>query len=166
MEGASRPGHFQGVTTVVAKLLNIVFPDVAVFGEKDFQQAAVIQRMTRDLNFPVAIALGPTVREADGLAMSSRNKYLSHSERTQATVLWQAIRLAQDTVRKSRTPLPASRLRFRLVRFIEKQPAARVDYLAFVDSKSLEPVAQVKRGVRLVLAVFIGTTRLIDNAAL
>src|SRR5437867_3150650 len=99
MEGKSRPTHFRGVTTVVAKLFNIVSPDVAVFGAKDFQQAAIIRRMVRDLNFPVKIIVAPTVREADGLAMSSRNKYLTGDLRHQATCLWQAIQKAKHCVR-------------------------------------------------------------------
>jgi len=166
MEGASRPTHFKGVTTVVAKLFNIVRPDIAVFGAKDFQQAAVIQRMVRDLNFLVKIVLAPIVREADGLALSSRNKYLSPDERRQAIVLRQAIQLAQKKAAASRTLVAASRLRGEVIRFIQRQPAARVDYVEFFDPNSLEPAPQVGRGVRMALAVFVGKTRLIDNAQL
>ena len=166
MEGISRPTHFRGVATIVAKLFNITLPDIAVFGEKDFQQASVIQRMVRDLNFPVKTALATTVRESDGLALSSRNKYLSPSETRQATVLWQALQLARKTIRASGRPVSASRLRARLVRFIHGQPAARVDYVEFFHPRSLAPVGRVKRGSHLALAVFIGTTRLIDNARL
>src|SRR5438876_930907 len=105
MEGVSRPTHFRGVATVVTKLFNIVRPDVAVFGAKDFQQVAIVKRMARDLNFPVKIILAPTVREADGLALSSRNKYLSAEERAQAVALWQGIQLARQTVRTSNRPI-------------------------------------------------------------
>ncbi|MBI2946049.1 MAG: pantoate--beta-alanine ligase [Verrucomicrobia bacterium] len=166
LEGASRPAHFKGVTTVVAKLFNIILPDLAVFGAKDFQQAAVIQQMVRDLNIPVKITVAPIVREADGLALSSRNAYLSPAERRQAVVLRQAIQLAQKKVAASRRFLPASRLRGELIRFIQRQPAARVDYVEFFDPKNLEPVRQVARGVQMALAVFLGKTRLIDNARL
>src|SRR5208282_225472 len=110
MEGASRPTHFRGVTTVVAKLFNIVLPDVAVFGAKDWQQAAIIKRMVVDLNFPVRIIVAPTLRERDGLAMSSRNKYLVGGLRSQATVLWCSIQIARATVKKSKT-FPAAKLK-------------------------------------------------------
>jgi pantoate--beta-alanine ligase len=166
MEGVSRPTHFKGVTTVVAKLFNIVLADLAVFGAKDFQQAAVIQRMVRNLNFPVRIVVAPIVREADNLAISSRNKYLSPEERWQAVVLRQAIQLAQRKVAASRKLLSASALRGEIIRFIQRRPAARVDYVEFFDPKSLEPVRQVGRGVRMALAVFLGKTRLIDNGQL
>jgi pantoate--beta-alanine ligase len=163
MEGASRPGHFRGVATVVAKLFNLVRPDVAVFGAKDFQQAAVVRRMTRDLNFPVKILVAPIVREADGLAMSSRNQYLDAPRRAQAAVLFQAIRHARAVVRAARRPLPASVLKKRLRRFIERQPDARVDYVEFFDPETLVPVRSVGQGVHLALAVRVGNTRLIDN---
>src|SRR5688572_21164231 len=128
MEGESRPMHFRGVTTVVAKLFNIVLPYVAVFGAKDFQQAAIIQRMARDLNFPVKIVVAPTVRESDGLAMSSRNKYLNADQREQAPILWQSIQLAKQALRETRRPLTSAKLTEHLKRFIEDQPDARVDY--------------------------------------
>jgi len=166
MEGASRPTHFRGVTTVVAKLFNIVLPDVAVFGAKDYQQAAVIQRMVRDLNFPVRIVVAPTRRESDGLAMSSRNKYLVGKLRAQARVLSQALRAAQNAVRRSKGGLPAGKLRSELRRLISAQPDARLDYIEFVEDKTLKPAKSVKTGTRLVLAVFVGSTRLIDNARL
>ena len=166
MEGAARPTHFRGVTTIVAKLFNLVQPSVAVFGAKDFQQAAVVQRMARDLNFPVRILVAPTVREPDGLALSSRNQYLSPAERAQATVLWQTIQLARTLVRRQARPLPVRRLRSRLARLVAAQPAARLDYLELFDPVTLLPVTHAQRGVRLALAVFIGRTRLIDNASL
>ena len=166
MEGASRPTHFRGVTTVVAKLFNIVQPDLAVFGAKDFQQAAVIQRMVADLNFPVKIVVAPTVRESDGLAMSSRNKYLEGDLRKQALSLWQAIQAAKGTVKTSSQPIDAAWLKDHLRKFIEQQPQAKVDYIEFSDSKSLQPVQLVSRGTHMALAVFVGKTRLIDNAQL
>jgi len=164
MEGVSRPTHFRGVATAVAKLFNIVRPDVAVFGAKDFQQAAIVKRLARDLNFPVKIIVAPTVREADGLALSSRNKYLSADERAQAVALWQAIQQARQTVRTSRQPVPASRLSSELKWLIETRPAARVDYIEFFDPDTLQPPAKVQPGARIALAVFVGKTRLIDNA--
>jgi len=166
MEGKSRPTHFRGVTTVVAKLFNIVSPGVAVFGAKDFQQAAIIRRMVRDLNFPVKIIVAPTVREVDGVAMSSRNKYLSDDLRAQAACLWQAIQRAKEIVRASGGTIPANRLKRELQKLIQSRPAARVDYIEFFDPATLEHVSKVRRGVHLALAVFIGQTRLIDNARL
>jgi len=166
MEGAARPTHFRGVTTVVAKLFNLILPGVAVFGAKDFQQAAIVQRMARDLNFPVKIVVAPTVREADGLAMSSRNKYLRGELRAQAAVLWQAIQQAKAIIRRASGPVSAAKLKRQLREQIERQPAARVDYIEFFEPATLQPVAQVRRGSHLALAVFIGQTRLIDNARL
>jgi pantoate--beta-alanine ligase len=166
MEGAARPTHFRGVTTVVAKLFNLVLPDVAVFGAKDFQQAAIIQRMVRDLNFPVKVVLAPTVREPDGLAMSSRNRYLSAEERPQAVILSRALTEARERVRARKGGLPAARLKAALVRLIATQPAARLDYLEFFDPQTLQPAEAVRRGTQMALAVYVGNTRLIDNATL
>lgn len=166
MEGDSRPTHFHGVTTIVAKLFNLVLPDVAVFGAKDFQQAAIIRRMTEDLNFPVRIEVAPTHREEDGLAMSSRNNYLLGNVRAQAVVLWRAIQRAREAVRAAGGPLPAAHLKADLKRFIEREPAARVDYVEFFEPETLAPVAEVTAGSHMALAVFLGKTRLIDNAAL
>lgn len=164
MEGASRPTHFRGVTTVVAKLFNLVLPDVAVFGAKDYQQAAVMQRMVRDLNFPVHIHVAPTVREPDGLAMSSRNQYLDAATRPQATVLWQALEAVRQRVLAAPAGLPAARLS-RLVRaIVARAPAARLDYVAFFDPDTLQPLRTVQRGAHMALAVYLGNTRLIDNA--
>jgi pantoate--beta-alanine ligase len=164
MEGASRPTHFRGVTTVVAKLFNIVLPDIAVFGQKDFQQAAIIKRMVADLNFPVQIIVAPTHREADGLAMSSRNKYLDAEQRAQAVILFHALQAAKKAVAKK--SIPAARLKNDLRQFITAAPLARLDYVEFFDPETLQPVAQVKRGAHMALAVFFGRTRLIDNARL
>lgn len=164
MEGASRPTHFRGVATVVAKLFNIVLPDIAVFGQKDFQQAAIIKRMVRDLNFPVRIIVAPTLREADGLAMSSRNKYLDAEQRAQAVILYHALQAAKAAVKKK--SVAGERLKTDLKEFITAAPLAQLDYVEFFDPKTLEPVKQVKRGTQMALAVFFGKTRLIDNAGL
>jgi pantoate--beta-alanine ligase len=166
MEGRSRPTHFRGVTTVVAKLFNIVQPQIAVFGAKDFQQAAVVRRMVRDLNFPLRIIVAPTHREADGLAMSSRNKYLAGDLRQQAVVLWRAIEMARTQTAQNARPVAATRLKAQLKQVIEKEPAARVDYIEFFEPETLRPATRVKRGIHMALAVFIGKTRLIDNARL
>ena len=165
MEGASRPTHFRGVTTVVAKLFNLVLPDVAVFGAKDWQQAAIIKRMVADLNFPVKIIVATTLRERDGLAMSSRNKYLAGDLRRQATVLWRAIQTARTAVKRSKA-VPAVKLKADLKRLIESEPAARLDYVEFFEPDTLSPVLKATRGAHMALAVFVGKTRLIDNAHL
>jgi pantoate--beta-alanine ligase len=166
MEGASRPTHFRGVTTVVAKLLNIALPDVAVFGAKDFQQAAVVKRMMRDLNFPVEIIMAPTVREPDGVAMSSRNKYLVGGLRRQATVLRRSIQMARKAVSATKQPITASKLKARVRQVINTAPDARLDYVEFFEPDTLKPVARVSRGTQMALAVFVGKTRLIDNGRL
>jgi pantoate--beta-alanine ligase len=164
MEGASRPTHFRGVTTVVAKLFNLVLPDVAMFGQKDFQQAAIIQRMVADLNFPVKVVVAPTLREADGLAMSSRNKFLDAPQRAQAVILFHALRAARAAVVKR--AVSAARLKKDLQAFMTAAPAARLDYVEFFDPETLQPVPTVRRGTHMALAVFFGKTRLIDNARL
>ena len=164
MEGASRPTHFRGVTTIVAKLFNIVLPDVSVFGQKDFQQAAIIQRMVSDLNFPLKIVVAPTYREVDGLAMSSRNKYLDADQRVQAVILFHALQAAKAAVAKK--SIPAARLKKDLQEFLTAAPLGRLDYVEFFDPETLQPVRTVKRGVQMALAVFFGRTRLIDNAQL
>jgi pantoate--beta-alanine ligase len=165
MEGAARPGHFRGVTTIVAKLFNIVQPDFAVFGAKDFQQSAVIRRMVRDLNFPLKLVVAPTVRERGGVALSSRNKYLSPAQRRQATILIRCIQTARNDV-KARGTISAASEKRRLERLIEAEPEARMDYVEFFDATSMLPARTVKKGVHLSLAVFIGKTRLIDNGRL
>jgi pantoate--beta-alanine ligase len=164
MEGASRPAHFRGVTTVVAKLFNLVLPDVSVFGQKDYQQAAIIKRMVADLNFPVRIIVAPTRREPDGLAMSSRNRYLDAEQRAQAVILFHALQAAKAAVAKK--SVPAMQLKKDLQEFITAAPLARLDYVEFFDPETLQPVAQVKRGALMALAVFFGKSRLIDNARL
>lgn len=164
MEGRSRPTHFRGVTTVVAKLFNLVQPDVAVFGAKDWQQAAILKRMVSDLNIPVKLVVAPTIRERDGLALSSRNQYLSEEQRRQATVLVRSIQHVRKRVR--RAGVSGARLRLEIQRFIAERPEARLDYVEFFDGDTLEPVKTVRRGTHMALAVFIGKTRLIDNGRL
>jgi pantoate--beta-alanine ligase len=164
MEGASRLTHFRGVTTIVAKLFHIVQPDVAVFGAKDYQQAAVIKRMVRDLNFPLRIIVAPIVREAGGLAMSSRNTYLEGRLRADALVLRRTLlKLAAMVKQKA---VSARLLKHKVRNSITAVPAARLDYVEFFDPETLEPVAIVKRGTHVAIAVFIGRTRLIDNLRL
>jgi pantoate--beta-alanine ligase len=162
--GASRPGHFRGVTTVVLKLFLITRATHAVFGLKDFQQCAVIRRMVRDLNVPIVIEGVETVREADGLALSSRNTYLSPEEREQAPVLRQALLMARAAFRAGETR--ASALRRLILRKIGTAPAARVDYVTIADSETLQPVTQARRRTVIALAVYFGGTRLIDNLVL
>lgn len=162
--GARRPGHFRGVATVVAKLFHIVQPTRAYFGEKDYQQLRVVERMVRDLNLEVEIVPMPIVREIDGLAMSSRNVYLSPEERRAATVLYRAWKAAQEWVAQGERD--ALRLREKVVRFIEAEPLARVDYVEIVDPSTLEPLERLEGEARLMLAAFVGSTRLIDNGPL
>jgi len=160
--GASRPGHFRGVTTVVLKLFTIVQPDVAVFGLKDFQQCAVIARMVRDLDLPVRLVFAPTVRERDGLALSSRNAYLSPEERAEAPSLRRGLLAAQAAFATGERSAP------QLVRVARSEisRAARVDYIAAVAAATLQPAAKMKRGDTIALAAFFGRTRLIDNIQL
>lgn len=161
LEGKSRPGHFRGVCTVVAKLFNLLQPKAAVFGEKDFQQLAIIRRMVRDLNFKIDIVAVPTVREDDGLACSSRNRYLSAEERKQAAVIHQALIEGRRSGKKSASEI------FDLVRKIIGQASlARIDYAEVVNAETLQPVELVRPGSLLALAVFFGKTRLIDNIRL
>jgi pantoate--beta-alanine ligase len=162
--GRSRPGHFRGVTTVVCKLFTIVQPHVALFGKKDFQQLAVIRRMTADLNLPVEIVGMPIVREADGLAMSSRNSYLSPEERRQALALSDAIRLAKSAVRQGERE--AAALRTLAAARIHREPDANIDYIQVCHGGTLEDAEKIDRDSVLLLAVRIGRTRLIDNSYL
>lgn len=164
LEGASRPSHFRGVCTVVTKLFHIVQPDVAVFGQKDAQQAAVIKRMVRDLNFPVEIILAPTAREADGLAMSSRNSYLTDSERKQAHNIHAALQWATDAFHKGQKE--AAEIRKGMVKIILYGPQAKIDYIEFVNPETFERQEIVHKGTLIVLAVRFGKTRLIDNMLL
>ena len=159
--GASRPGHFRGVCTVVMKLFQITQPDMAVFGLKDFQQCAVIRRMVRDLNVPVRIVPVETVRETDGLALSSRNRYLTAGERTQAPLLRRALLAAAAAFKAGETS--AAKLRRVLVKIIATAPLARLDYAEIADAETLRPVLEVRCGTVFALAVFFGKTRLIDN---
>jgi pantoate--beta-alanine ligase len=161
LEGKSRPGHFRGVCTVVAKLFNILAPDTTVFGEKDFQQLAIVRRMVRDLNFNIDIIAVPTVREEDGLACSSRNQYLSSDERKQASVLYKALRAAAGLGKKAAEDVVA------VARDVIKEaPLARIDYVELVDAESLGPVEIAGPKSVLMLAVYFGKTRLIDNMRL
>jgi pantoate--beta-alanine ligase len=164
LEGERRPGHFRGVCTVVAKLFNIVQPDVAVFGQKDYQQLKVIQRMVRDLGFPVQVVPVPTARESDGLAMSSRNQYLDPAERVQATVLWKALSAAQDLFNQGEHN--THRLTTAMGRAVSLAPSARLDYAEIADPETLEPRTEARRGDVALLAAYIGKTRLIDNLIL
>lgn len=161
LEGECRPGHFRGVTTVVLKLLNQVRPDVAYFGQKDYQQALVIRRMVENLNVPVTIRVCPTVREPDGLAMSSRNRYLGPDQRRRALVLWESLGLAAELVRQGQRD--AKTILERMKDLISAVPDAAIDYVALVDPESLQPVVRLERKTLAVLAVRIGATRLIDN---
>jgi len=161
LEGATRPGHFQGVTTIVAKLFNIIQPDVAVFGQKDAQQAVVLKKMVDDLNYRIKMIIAPTVRERDGLALSSRNMYLSREERKQATVLYQALVLAKDMIKMGERK--ASKIVSGMRTLINKQPLAHIDYIAITDAHSLELLNKLKGEILISLAVRFGKTRLIDN---
>jgi pantoate--beta-alanine ligase len=161
LEGESRPGHFRGVCTVVAKLFNILSADAALFGEKDFQQLMIVRRMVRDLNFKTTIIAVPTVREEDGLAFSSRNQYLNNEERNQATVLHKGLLAAADAGNKS-----AIEIVHIVRRVINEAPLARIDYVELVDAETLKPIERVRPNSLLALAVFFGKTRLIDNIRL
>ena len=162
--GASREGHFQGVCTVVAKLFNLVLPDLAVFGEKDAQQLRVIERMVRDLDFPVEIVRGAIVREPDGLAMSSRNKYLSAKQRQDALCLRRALDCAEELFAGGERSV--SVLRSAMENLIGLVPGFEIDYIEFVDDASLSPVGEVECDTLVALAVKIGNVRLIDNTVL
>lgn len=161
LEGEARPGHFRGVATVVAKLFNIVQPTRAYFGQKDAQQAVVIRHMVADLNMNLEIVVVPTVRESDGLAMSSRNTYLGLDERQAATVLFRALSLAQQLWQGGEKE--ADKIRQQMTLLIQKEPRARIDYVSIADADTLEELSTVDRTAIASLAVRIGKTRLIDN---
>lgn len=159
--GSKRPGHFQGVCTVVSKLFNIVKPNRAYFGEKDAQQLAVIKRMVRDLNFDVEVIPCPIVREEDGLAMSSRNVYLSQEERKTALILSKSLTKAKELLQNGEKEV--KNLSEEIIRIIESEPLAKIDYVEIVDLETLVPVSAVEKPILIALAVFIGKVRLIDN---
>lgn len=159
--GASRPGHFRGVATVVAKLFNIIQPDTAYFGQKDAQQARIIKKMSLDLNFPVKIKLMPIVREEGGLAMSSRNRYLSASERKSALVLWRSLKSARRLIKCGE--INSQKIVLAMRQIISKEKRARIDYISIVDPKTLRPIKNITSGFLIAIAVRIGKTRLIDN---
>lgn len=161
--GKFRPGHFRGVTTVVAKLFNIVNPDISYFGQKDFQQAQIIKRMVRDLNFPIKIKILPIVREKDGLAMSSRNSYLTPSERKKAAFLYQSLKKAKVLIKQKENP---QKVKEAVIRFIkEKIPESRIDYVEVACPSTLESLKTIRKNqkVLVALAVHVGGARLIDN---
>jgi pantoate--beta-alanine ligase len=160
-EGEARPHHFAGVATVVTKLFGIVQPDLALFGQKDYQQAALVKRLVTDLNLGVAIDVRPTIREQDGLAMSSRNRYLSPEHRRTATILYRALRAGRQAIEEGRRA--ASTVERIMRQTVEQEPTARIEYLALCDPASLEPLDQVKRRALLLGAIRIGSVRLIDN---
>lgn len=161
--GPFRPGHFRGVATVVFKLFSFVFPQFAIFGEKDYQQLKLIERMARDLHLPVTIVPIPTVREANGLAMSSRNCYLSNAEREQATTIYRVLRQAQGDAKET---LDATAIRDRAEQTLRATGITRIDYVAVVDAATLAPLATLDRPARCCIAAYVGATRLIDNISL
>ena len=161
--GARRPGHFRGMATVVAKLVNLVNPDFMFMGEKDFQQCVVLETMLRDLNCHARIVRCPIVREPDGLAMSSRNKYLSDQERQNALCLFRSLKLAKNLYQKGETHSDQIKA---LMSELITQADGKIDYIAFVNQDTLQPVETVDNDTRVLLAVFVGKTRLIDNSAL
>jgi pantoate--beta-alanine ligase len=164
LDGASRPGHFRGVTTVVSKLFHIIGPHKAFFGQKDAAQVAVLRKMVRDLNFPLQIVVCPIVREADGLALSSRNRYLSETERGEALVLHRALKAVEDATFSGEKS--AQRLVEIARAVFAEEPGVRVDYISVVDPDTLEDVADVRSGALVAVAAFVGSTRLIDNVLL
>jgi pantoate--beta-alanine ligase len=159
--GASRPGHFRGVTTIVLKLFNIIQPQLAYFGQKDAQQAIIIRRMVEDLNLDIKIEVEPIVREANGLAMSSRNAYLSSEERKAALVLYRSLKLAEKLIKQGERT--SSAVAHQMERIINQEPSAKIDYISITDNKNMQELDIIKKEVLIALAVHIGKTRLIDN---
>ena len=164
LDGVSRPGHFRGVATVVSKLLHIVEPDKAFFGQKDAVQVAIIKRMVHDLDLPVEIVVGPIVREPDGLAMSSRNAYLDAKQRKQALVLSRALKRVEASIRDGE--VDTNRLVNAAKRIFAEEPEVRVDYIAMVDPDTLDPINDVANGALIAVAAYVGSTRLIDNVVI
>lgn len=164
LEGRCRPGHFRGVATVVLKLFNMVAPDGAYFGQKDYQQSLVIRRLVADLDLPIVVCVCPTVREPDGLALSSRNAYLTAAERQEALVISRALRRAAEVVQSGERRADAVLTEMQTV--LAESPGLRLEYLAIVDAETLEPVATIDQTVLAAVAAFVGRTRLIDNALL
>ncbi|MDD5042680.1 MAG: pantoate--beta-alanine ligase [Candidatus Omnitrophica bacterium] len=159
--GSSRPGHFRGVATVLSKLFNIVLPDTVYMGQKDAQQAVIVSRMARDLNFPLKVKVSPTVRGKDGLALSSRNTYLKEKDRASAAALFKSLKLAETMVKNGQRN--SARIIKSMKNLIEKNAAPRIDYIKIVDRRNLKAVQKVKSGDLIALAVRFGRTRLIDN---
>jgi pantoate--beta-alanine ligase len=164
LDGRSRPGHFRGVTTVVAKLFNIVQPDFAFFGQKDAAQVAIVNKMVRDLNFDVRIVVCPIIREADGLAMSSRNAYLNPEQRKQALVLYRALMRVQTLADRGESN--SVRLKVAGEQVMAEESSVRLDYFEIVNRDALDPVADISSGALVAVAAYVGSTRLIDNIVL
>ncbi len=162
--GRSRPGHFRGVATIVLKLFNIVLPSFALFGQKDAQQAIIIKKLVKDLNMDVEVVVAPTIRHEDGLAMSSRNSYLSKEEREAATVLYRSLKAAEQLIENGERDAEAVENEMR--KMIETEPLARVDYVSITNTTNLENLSKISGNVLIAAAVFIGNTRLIDNIIL
>ena len=164
LEGAARPGHFRGVATIVAKLFNIVRPTRSYFGQKDAQQCAVIKKMVKDLEMPLAVIIVPTVREPDGLAMSSRNVYLTKEMRQQAPVLYQSLQLAEKLWQQGETD--ASKIRQQMTALIQQQPLAQIEYIDVADTETLAELKTIKTSALISMVVRFGNTRLLDNIIL
>ena len=158
----SRPEHFRGVTTIVTKLFNAVLPDIALFGQKDAQQAAVICRMVRDLNFPIKVIVSPLIREADGLAMSSRNRYLSKIERQKAPTIFKALQAAKSVIEQQGLPNSSNSV-VRNIRNTIESAGGKIDYIQLMDNETLRPTSQATTEILIAVAIFFGKTRLLDN---